>query len=267
MSRITSLEQMKRAVELGTAFLTAGTVYSDVPYEKISTIREKNRRLGLGLMGLHDWLMTNGKTYGADAELAKYMEIYQQSGAFAKEYADKWNLSTPVKTRAVAPTGSIGIIGETTTGIEPVFCVAYKRRYLKDRDWHYQYVVDPTADRLIANGMDPEKIEDAVTISYDVERRVAFQAWVQKYVDHAISSTINLPAWGTENNNESKVKEFGNMLMKYLPDLRGVTCYPDGARDGQPLTRVKYSTAVSHVGKVFVEGTDICDITKQGSCG
>jgi ribonucleoside-diphosphate reductase alpha chain len=267
MSRITSLEQMKRAVDLGTAFLTAGTVYSDLPYEKISTVREKNRRLGLGLMGLHDWLMTNGKTYGPDKELGKYMEIYQESGSYAKQWSDKWNLSTSIKTRAIAPTGSIGIVGETTTGIEPIFCVAYKRRYLKNKQWHHQYIVDPTADRLIKGGMDPEKIEDAVTISNQVERRVAFQAWVQKYVDHAISSTINLPAWGTENNNESKVKEFGNMLLKYLPDLRGVTCYPDGARDGQPLSRVKYSTALTHTGQVFVEGTDICDVTKKGSCG
>ena len=55
--------------------------------------------------------------------------------------------------------------------------------------------------------------------------------------------------------------------MKYLPDLRGVTAYPDGARSGQPLTPVKWATAVKHIGEVFVEGADICDITKGGSCG
>jgi ribonucleoside-diphosphate reductase alpha chain len=57
------------------------------------------------------------------------------------------------------------------------------------------------------------------------------------------------------------------MLMKHLPQLRGMTVYPDGARGGQPLSPVKYATAISHVGKVFLEQADVCDITKGGSCG
>src|ERR1043166_6154257 len=133
-------------------------------------------------------------------------------------------------------TGTIGIVAETTTGTEPIFCVAYKRRYLKGNVTHYQYVVDPTAQRLIDNGVDPETIEDAYSLAENVERRVAFQVWLQGWVDHAISSTINLPAWGSEHNNEQRVRPFGEMLMKHLPKLRGITCYPDGARGGQPLT-------------------------------
>jgi ribonucleoside-diphosphate reductase alpha chain len=57
------------------------------------------------------------------------------------------------------------------------------------------------------------------------------------------------------------------MLIKYLPKLRGITCYPDGARGGQPLTAVKYATAMKHTGEIFVESADICDITKGGTCG
>lgn len=57
------------------------------------------------------------------------------------------------------------------------------------------------------------------------------------------------------------------MLMPYLPKLRGITAYPDGARGGQPLSPVSYKTAAKHVGEVFVESTDICDLTKGGSCG
>jgi ribonucleoside-diphosphate reductase alpha chain len=89
---------------------------------------------------------------------------------------------------------------------------------------------------------------------------------VQKYVDHGISSTINLPSWGSEHNNDSGVHTFGEMLIKYLPRLRGITCYPDGARGGQPLTPVKYSTAIKHIGEVFIEQQDVCDITKGGTC-
>jgi ribonucleoside-diphosphate reductase alpha chain len=267
MARITSIEEMKRVTELGTAFLLAGTVYSDVPYSKVDSVRTKNRRLGLGLMGLHEWMLLRGLRYGKSEELAKYLEVYATSTELAAHYADKWELSRPVKTRAIAPTGSIGIIGETTTGLEPIFCVAYKRRYLKGSTWQYQYVIDPTAKRLIESGVNPDHIEDAYTLAENVEQRVAFQAWLQEYVDHSISSTINLPAWGSEHNNESKVRDFGNMLLKYLPKMRGITCYPDGARGGQPLSSVSYKTAIKHVGEVFVEAADICDITRGGSCG
>ncbi len=128
-------------------------------------------------------------------------------------------------------------------------------------------MVDPTAKRLIDSGISPDSIEDAYTLAENVERRVEFQAWLQKYVDHSISSTINLPSWGSEANNDSKVQGFGQMLYKYLPDLRGVTCYPDGARGGQPLTPIKYKTAIQHVGEVFEEQADVCDLTKGGSCG
>jgi len=50
-------------------------------------------------------------------------------------------------------------------------------------------------------------------------------------------------------------------------EILGVTCYPDGARGGQPLNAVKYSTAVKHIGEVMVEQADVCDISKGGSCG
>lgn len=267
MAQIESPEEMERVTELAIAFLLAGTVYSDVPYAKVDAIRTKNRRLGLGLMGLHEWLLKRGRKYGPDEELEGYLKIYAKSDIHAKKYAKEWGLSVPIKTRAIAPTGTIGIVAETTTGIEPIFCSAYKRRYIKDNKTHYQYVVDPGAKRFIEGGMDPDAIEDAYTLAEDVERRIEFQAWVQRYVDHGISSTINLPPWGSELNNDSKVRSFGNMLIKHLPNVRGMTCYPDGARGGQPLTRVKYTTAMGHEGDVFVEQADVCDITKAGSCG
>lgn len=267
MARVSSVEEMDRLVRLGTLFLLAGTVYSDVPYQKVSDVRTKNRRLGLGLMGLHEWLLLNGEKYGPSDKLKPYLEIYAKSTVYAELYAEKYGLTVPVKTRAIAPNGTIGIIAETTTGIEPIFCVAFKRRYLDGKIWKYQYVVDPTAKNLMDSGVAAEDIEDAYTLFSDVKRRLEFQAWIQKYVDHGISSTINLPAWGTEPNTEEHIRKFGNVLMEYLPQLRGLTVYPDGSRGGQPLTPVKYSTAAAHPGKVFYEAADICDISKAGICG
>lgn len=267
MARIESEEEMLRVVRLGTIFLLAGTMYSDVPYYEVDHTRTKNRRLGLGLMGIHEWLLKRGHRYGMCEELKRYLHLYTKSTWYAMTTSEEWGITEPVATRAIAPTGTIGILAETTTGIEPIFCVAYKRRYVKGDTIHYQYVVDPTAKRLIDSGVKVADIEDALSLASDVERRVRFQAEVQEFVDHGISSTINLPAWGSELNNETSAVVFGEMLLKYLPSLRGITCYPDGARSGQPLTPVDYELAMRHEGEVFLESADVCEITKAGSCG
>lgn len=166
---------------------------------------------------------------------------------------------------------TIGILSSTTTGIEPLFSAAYKRRYLKDGDsWHYQYVIDGTTKVLIEKyNIDPDKIETALDLANNFEKRISFQADIQDYVDMSISSTINLPQWGTELNNETKVNKFAKTLLKYAHRLRGFTSYPDGSRGGQPLTRVPYKEALKHEGKEFKEEFhDICSISNRGgSCG
>ncbi len=270
MARIDTLEEFSEVVRLGTIFLLAGTLYSDIPYPAVGDTRTKNRRLGLGLMGVHEWLLKRGYQYGENAELARWLEVYAEvSRKTADDYSEAWGISRPVKVRAIAPTGTIGIIAETTTGIEPIFCVAYRRRYRgpDGSSIRYEYVVDPTAKRLIDSGVSPAQVEDAYDLAADYERRIAFQAWVQQYVDHGISSTLNLPAWGSEGNSEKTTSAFAETLMRYLPKLRGITVYPDGARGGQPLTRVNYETAMRHTGQVFVEGSDICEINGGGTCG
>lgn len=265
LSRVTSLEEMRRIVKAGTLFLIAGTLYSDLPYPKVGEIRKKNRRLGLGLMGIHEWLLQRGHRYGANDELATWMDEYAKSGEYAAAIADKHQLTVPVATRAIAPTGTISIVAETTSGIEPIFCAAYKRRYLVDgKDWKFQYVIDPTARRLVAQGVNPDSIEDAYSLSYDFERRVSFQAWLQGYVDHAISSTINMPSWGTPANDADTLPLYADILMKYLPKLRGITVYPDGCRGGQPLVPVSYHEAVGKEGLVFEETEERC---VGGVCG
>lgn len=270
LGNIDSLEEFKDVVSLVAKFLVCGTLRADLPYEKVYKVREKNRRLGLGLMGIHEWLLKRGYGYEVVPELHKWLEVYRdESKRSADEHCDRLYISKPAAYRAIAPTGSIGILAGTTTGIEPLFAVAYKRRYLTEgTKWKYEYVVDSTADLLIKEyGLDPDKIETAYKLSHDFEKRIKFQADIQDYVDMSISSTINMPSWGSKDNNEHKVEEFAKTLAKYAPRLRGFTCYPDGARGGQPLTEVPYSEAVNHKGVVFEEN-DICDISgKGGTCG
>lgn len=149
---------------------------------------------------------------------------------------------------------TIGILASTSTGIEPLYTVAYKRRYLEQgTQWKYQYVIDSTADRLIKSGISVDSIETAFSLAAMPEKRIKFQYEIQKYVDMAISSTINLPQWGTQHNNESTCGELANTLLKYCHGLRGITVYPDGSRGGQPLTTVPYEVAQKHKGIIFAE--------------
>lgn len=263
LARVESIEEFEEIVRLGTLFLLAGTVYSTVPHEEVRVTRNENRRLGLGIMGVHEWLLKRGYRYEINDEFREWLEVYQTSTECAGEWADKHELSRPIKTRAIAPTGTIGIVAETTTGIEPVFCVAEQRRFVaSDKTLKWQYVINPTAARLINQGIDPDNIESAYDLAYDYERRIKFQADVQDYVDHAISSTINLDKPFIE---EIDVQIFEDTLYKYLPRLRGVTCYPDGARSGQPLTVVPYSEAIDQLGVTFEE--DEARACASGSCG
>jgi len=265
MARFDRLEDFAEAVEEGTAFLLCGTVNSKLPMPYMEAVREKNRRLGLGLMGIHEWLLKRGYSYGPCDELDRWLAVYASSTAHAHSFADKLGISRPVATRSIAPNGTISIVAETTSGIEPIFAVAYKRRYLDGQEWKAQYKVDEAARRIIQKGVDPEKVEDALTLAEDVERRISFQAHMQRFVDHAIASTINLPPWGSSTNNEDTLQSFGTTLYKYLPQLRGITAYPDGSRGGQPLTRVPYQQAISQEGVEFVDNSE--EGCKSGVCG
>ena len=272
-ARIDDLTQLRDVVVLATKFLLCGTLRAQLPYDKIYKVREKNRRLGLGLMGLHEWLIQRGGRYETTPELHRWLKVYEaESDKTARHFSDKLSVSRPVAVRAVAPTGTIGILGGTSTGIEPIFAVAYKRRYLKNKRWHYQYVVDSAAQEMIEiYNVKPDNIESALDLAKDYERRLNFQANVQEYVDMAISSTINLPEWGTENNNEDGVEKFTQTLAKYAHRLRGFTCFPDGCRGGQPLTSVSYEEAAEKLGEEFednIQVHDICDISgSAGICG
>jgi len=272
MSRIETIEEFKEAVRLGSQFLLFGTLVAQLPYEKVYRVREKNHRLGLGLMGVHEWLLKRGYRYEVVDELKEWLSVYKnESERAANEMADKIGISRPIAYRAIAPTGSIGILTSTTTGIEPLFAVAYKRRYLNGKDkWMYQYVIDGTSKVLINEyGIEPDSIETSLDLAKDPERRIKFQADIQDYVDQAISSTINLESWGSEWNNDSKVRMFAKILLKYAHRLRGFTCYPDGSRGGQPITAVPYSDVGGKEGKEFSEEfIDICELSgKGGTCG
>lgn len=266
LNRIKDKKELAEVVKYSTIFLLCGGIYSDVPSDKIKEVGLKNNRIGLGLGGIHEWLMQRGEDYVVTPELHKWLSIYEQeSDAAAFIYSKQLGVSVPKGIRAIAPNGSIGIIAETTTGIEPLFCKAYKRRYLGPDGitWVYQNVVDGSVKRLLDQGIKIEHIKDSYDL--DFKQRVKFQADVQNYIDMSISSTCNIPNWGSEINNESNYEKKAEILLKYAKRLRGFTVYPDGARTGQPLTPISLEEALKDEGKVFVDTEQECGTT--GICG
>ena len=267
MANIETVEDFKDVVHLASKFLVCGLIRAELPTKDIERIRQQNSRLGLGLMGMHEWLLKRGSKYEMTQELMRWLSVYEtESEKAANEHCDRLFLNRPKGYRAIAPTGTISLLCGTSSGVEPIPSLAYKRRYLVDgTKWKFQYAVDGTAQSLIDDGISPDKIETSFDLAADPERRIKFQRDVQMYVDHAISSTINLPEWGSELNNEDKVPQFAKMIHKYAPGLRGLTLYPDGSRGGQPITQVPYEEAISKRGVIYEDNTEAQCLT--GVCG
>jgi ribonucleoside-diphosphate reductase alpha chain len=239
-----------------------------VPYDRVAEIREKNRRLGLGVIGVHEFCILKGVKYGTDDSkevLEPYMQEYDRALEYAIDWQDELGISRSRAASAIAPNGTIGILAESTPSGDPMFSAARERIVITaspDGDIHTVHVVvDPVAKRLVEQGIDPDTIEDAYSLALCPERRIAMQVYLQSHVDQAVSSTVNLPhpLYGDE------MISFGETLIKYLPELRGITCYPDGARAGQPLKAIDLKWALEHEGEHWVEGVE--ETCLGGICG
>ena len=266
-SRISSREELRDVVSVASKFLVCGSLRSELPTEKCRTVREESRKIGLGIMGLHEWLIQRNSRYEVTPELHQWLEVWKdESELSANAHADRFFIGRPQRYRAIAPAGTIGIIAGTTSGCEPVFASAYKRRYLENgSSWKYEYVIEPVAERMKEEyGIHPDDIEDSFILAADPERRIKFQYDLQKYVDMGISSTLNIPEWGSETNNPDTVSTMAALVAKYAHGLRGLTFYPQNSRGGQPLTKVPYEEAKAQTGVVYTENEETCP---GGVCG
>lgn len=228
-------DELEEVTDCATAFLLAVTEANISPTAKCKEVQRRNRRLGLELMGLGEWFLQRELPYG-HRSIVPWLATYRdQSERAADCHSAAWNLPRPVAVRAVGPTGTISLVAETTSGIEPLLSPAYERRYLTKNGFASQVLVDPVAKRLYQQGH--KEIESAYDIS--VERRVSFQVLVQRYVDNAISSTINLADMGTDP------RWFGETIYPNLRLLRGLTAFPNGSRGLQPITPVELTYALN----------------------
>uniref|UniRef100_A0A6H1ZLW5 Putative ribonucleoside diphosphate reductase n=2 Tax=viral metagenome TaxID=1070528 RepID=A0A6H1ZLW5_9ZZZZ len=262
LARVESLYDFQNSIRLATLFLLCGSIRAELPTAKVEAVRAKNNRIGIGLMGVHEFQIQRGRKYAETEELEEVLYYYKkESDKFKVVHANKLKCTVPVACRAVAPTGTISMLAETTSGIEPIFAKAYKRRYLKEDSWHYSYVIDSTAYRM-QQKYDAE-IESAHEIS--IEDRLKMISLLENYVDQGVSSTINLAAPIVDEQEIDRVAEMIRYEVKMNSDIRGLTFYPNGAR-GNVLEEVDIVQALANRDVEFKEH-DICDISKKSTCG
>ena len=188
-------------------------------------------------MGLHEWLIQRGGRYETSPELHRWLKVYEaESDKIARDFADKLSISRPVAVRAVAPTGTIGILGGTSTGIEPIFALYYARRSESFGNQFFKVfhsTVQAYLDKMQLTS-DADKHDDLAELLPDYflrtshninpEKRVKIQGNCQKFVDHSISSTVNL----SEDIQPEVISDI--YILGWKERLKGITIYRDGSR-------------------------------------
>jgi len=287
-------DQFDETVRIGVRFLDNVLTINDFPLPEIKEKCHYNRRVGLGVMGLHTMLLELGLTYGSEEGLAfidKLFHImkntsYDESITLAAEkgpfpgYRPDFLKSNFVKglkpalrnkikhhgirncaLLTVPPTGTTSMVSGNgvSSGIESLFAPAYYRRVRASdemgRDYYYQELV--ITDEY-------KKFGELAVGAYDItlDDHLKTQAVIQKHIDNAVSKTINIPA-------EFPMEDLKDKLLEYLPHVKGMTIYRQGSKGLEPLEhipvdKVKELLAEEHA-KGNIEDQSIMDCV-SGVC-
>jgi len=254
---------LQYAARLMTRFLLRAT---NAPHtdERSAEVEHRNRRLGVGVFGFQEWALEHGVKYSEIPESTILTEKMRALAATVDREADAYSAALgvprPIKTRTVAPTGTIAKLPGTTEGIHPVYSRYFERRIryaTSDGKWrefeasghavedciysaNTKVVVFHVADPITQRFAD-DMIEQPDEIS--VDRMLAVQAWVQEHwADNAVSFTVNIdPALDIET--------LRGALRNFLPRLKGTTVFPDLSRPQSPYVRIskeQYLAAIDH---------------------
>jgi ribonucleoside-diphosphate reductase alpha chain len=239
------------------------------PLPEIEKATKENRKIGLGLMGFADLLIKMKVPYDSDRaiELAeKVMSVIQdestkkseklaeERGAFPNFPLSTYSeLGNPIirnaTTTTIAPTGTISIIADSSSGIEPIFALAYVKNVMdkdvlvetnsffekvaKEQGFFKSDIMDKVADHGSVSGIEeiPEEVRDIFVTAHDIspEWHIKVQAAFQKYTDNAVSKTVNF-------SNSATIEDIRKVYsMAYDLGCKGVTVYRDGSRSEQVL--------------------------------
>jgi len=262
-------EKLRSLTRLGVRFLDNVIDVTMFPLPQIRDATRGNRKIGLGVMGLADMLIKLGVPYDSEEALStgeRVMSfIAQEAQEMSQELAEKRgpfpNLSgsvwdnpprRPMRNAAVtsvAPTGTISIIAGTSSGIEPLFAVAFVRevmegaslvevnqqfeRIAKERQFHSRQLMLEIAKRGSVQSIEaaPSDVRRLFVTSMDIapEWHVRMQAVFQRHVDNAVSKTVNLPPEATPGDVR------GIYMMAYELGCKGITVYRYGSKAEQVL--------------------------------
>ncbi len=277
-------DALRDSVKVGVRFLDDVLSVNSYPLPEIAEKCAKLRRVGLGVTGLHHMLLECGLAYNKPSGLEFVDQLMRrikcwsyeassdlaaEKGSFPAFDADKFLRSGFCKTlkpslrekirrdgirncavNTIAPTGTISMVCDTSSGIEPIFAAAYERRFKKGDELAMEVVVDPMFQRFVAEGRGVKHFAGAHDLS--IRDHLEMQRVCQKHVDNAISKTINLPP-GTS------AEELSELYVEFLPELKGITVYPDGSRDDQPLRALPLERALELAREARAETTSNVD--------
>ncbi len=265
-------EELKETVWTAVRFLDDVIDVNSYPIPEIEEMTKANRKIGLGVMGWADMLFLLGIPYDSEEalqlaeEVMKFIQeeshkasqqLAEERGVFPNWEGSVWEMKgmkmRNATTTTIAPTGTISIIAGCSSGIEPVFALAYKRmnildgeeffevneifeNVLKEREIYTEELIEKVAVEGSIQGIEeiPEDIRRVFKCALDIspEWHVKMQAAFQKYTDNAVSKTINLP------NSASRKDVEKAFLLAYDLGCKGITVYRDGSREEQVL-RIK----------------------------
>jgi len=263
-------DRLNRTVRSAVRFLDDVIDVNCFPLPDIDRATKATRKIGLGVMGFADMLFQLGIPYNSDRGLAVAKEIARfisdksneasiglgkERGVFPAFEGSIYDVADGPRYRnasrtTIAPTGSLSIIANCSSGIEPAFALSYKRHILDGEEFmEINPYFEEAAKRggfyssdLMKDLAEGKRLKDMSDISSEVkelfvtahdiepEWHVKMQAAFQKFTDSAVSKTVNFPHDATR---EDVARVY---MLAYHEGLKGITIYRDGSRDGQVLT-------------------------------
>ena len=263
-------EKVSRTVKLVVRFLDNVIEVNQFPLPEIEKMTKTTRKMGLGVMGFADVLIQLGIPYDSEQglnaaeEIARFIceeankasiELAQERGVFPAFQGSIYDAPDGPRFRnasrtTIAPTGSLSIIANCSSGIEPLFALSYVRHILEGEEFievnpYFEEAAkkggfySPELMKQLAEGKSlkniegvPEEAKRLFVTAHDIspEWHVKMQAVFQKFTDSAVSKTVNFPHDATPDD-VAKV-----YMLAYREGLKGITIYRDRSRESQVLT-------------------------------